>query len=324
MALIKCNECGKEISSNAVNCPGCGNPLTQSSPATPVIEPGQFLPGSTFWERFWGKDMKYASALILVGLCIFIFAPTKEERTNKNKKNEKVAEKEIKQSDTYNEAAKKLAEIEAKIKLEEAFIANLEKDYKKAYKLLSPLAEQGNGKAQFRLGVMYKEGQGVPQDYEEAVKWFRLAAEQENHEAQLALALSLKDGKGVTKDREEAWKFMTLAADGGEPLAQYYLGILLHLKGLDKANGVEDYENSHMVKADPDVKRIEGDRPEKEYYISAHKWVNLSISNLNAKTQLAQINEAKELRSKLEKGLQPMEIKEAQRLAKEWMKNHSK
>ena len=27
MALIKCPECGKEISSNAVACPNCGNPV---------------------------------------------------------------------------------------------------------------------------------------------------------------------------------------------------------------------------------------------------------------------------------------------------------
>lgn len=27
MALIKCNECGKDISDQAVSCPSCGNPL---------------------------------------------------------------------------------------------------------------------------------------------------------------------------------------------------------------------------------------------------------------------------------------------------------
>ena len=27
MALIKCGECGKEISSNAKTCPNCGNPV---------------------------------------------------------------------------------------------------------------------------------------------------------------------------------------------------------------------------------------------------------------------------------------------------------
>lgn len=29
MALVKCAECGKEISSNAVACPSCGNPMRQ-------------------------------------------------------------------------------------------------------------------------------------------------------------------------------------------------------------------------------------------------------------------------------------------------------
>ena len=32
MALVKCSECGKEISSNAESCPNCGNPMrTQKS-----------------------------------------------------------------------------------------------------------------------------------------------------------------------------------------------------------------------------------------------------------------------------------------------------
>ena len=39
-------------------------------------------------------------------------------------------------------------------------------------------AEQGNAAAQYNLGVMYDNGEGVPQDYAEAAKWYRLAAEQ--------------------------------------------------------------------------------------------------------------------------------------------------
>lgn len=27
MALIKCSECGKDVSSNASSCPNCGNPI---------------------------------------------------------------------------------------------------------------------------------------------------------------------------------------------------------------------------------------------------------------------------------------------------------
>ena len=49
------------------------------------------------------------------------------------------------------------------------------KDYATAYKLLAPLAEQGIAQAQTNLGVMYSNGQGVPQDYLLAHMWFNLA-----------------------------------------------------------------------------------------------------------------------------------------------------
>ena len=39
-------------------------------------------------------------------------------------------------------------------------------------------AEQGFATAQYNLGIMYANGEGVPQDDAEAVKWSRLAAEQ--------------------------------------------------------------------------------------------------------------------------------------------------
>ena len=43
-------------------------------------------------------------------------------------------------------------------------------------KLFRLAADQGDAKAQYSLGVMYDQGEGVPQDYAEAVKWYRLAA----------------------------------------------------------------------------------------------------------------------------------------------------
>ena len=32
-------------------------------------------------------------------------------------------------------------------------------------------AEQGNAKAQFNLGVLYEDGNGIPEDDAEAIKW---------------------------------------------------------------------------------------------------------------------------------------------------------
>lgn len=40
------------------------------------------------------------------------------------------------------------------------------------------LAAQGDAGAQFRLGLMYDYGQGVPQNHANAVRWYRAAAEQ--------------------------------------------------------------------------------------------------------------------------------------------------
>ena len=45
-------------------------------------------------------------------------------------------------------------------------------------------AEQGHAAAQYNLGNMYSDGKVVPEDDAEAVKWYRKAAEQGNAEAQ--------------------------------------------------------------------------------------------------------------------------------------------
>jgi uncharacterized protein len=61
--------------------------------------------------------------------------------------------------------------------------AYLNKDYKTAYKLFFPLAEQGDASAQNNLGVMYFKGPGVPQDYVLAHMWWNLAGSNGNKNA---------------------------------------------------------------------------------------------------------------------------------------------
>ena len=60
-------------------------------------------------------------------------------------------------------------------------------DYATALREWTPLAEQGDADAQSNLGLMYAEGDGVPQDYAEAVRWYQLAAEQGHAGAQARL-----------------------------------------------------------------------------------------------------------------------------------------
>ena len=115
-------------------------------------------------------------------------------------------------------------------------------DFETALREWRPLAEQGDAAAQYRLGLLYAFGRGVPQDYAEAVKWYRLAAEQGNANAQIALAQSYRIGEGVFQDYAEAVKWFRLAAEQGWSRAQYNLGTMY----ADGEGVIQDNLYAHM------------------------------------------------------------------------------
>ncbi len=53
-------------------------------------------------------------------------------------------------------------------------------DYATALREWKPLAEQGQASAQYNLGLMYANGEGVPEDDVYAYMWWNLAAAQGN------------------------------------------------------------------------------------------------------------------------------------------------
>ena len=63
------------------------------------------------------------------------------------------------------------------------------KDYKTAFEMLKPLAEQGNAMAQIRLGWMYKKGRGTPKDSKKAAELYRNAADNGYSKARYKLNL---------------------------------------------------------------------------------------------------------------------------------------
>jgi len=85
-------------------------------------------------------------------------------------------------------------------------------------------AAQGDAKAQFNLGVMYGEGEGVSQDHAEALRWYRLAAAQGHAKAQNNLGWMHYSGEGVPQDYAEALRWLRLAAAQGNAEAQNNLG----------------------------------------------------------------------------------------------------
>jgi TPR repeat protein len=159
--------------------------------------------------------------------------------------------------------------------------AHKRKDYKEAFRLWKPSAEQGDADAQYFLGFMYDKGQGVPQDYKEAVKWYRLSAEQGYAKAQYNLGNKYLNGKGVPQDYKEAVRLYRLSAEQGQADAQFNLGLM--------------YAKGQGVPQD---------------YVSAHMWFNLAGTNGD--------KSAVENRDIIEKRMSPSQIEKAQDMARNW------
>jgi hypothetical protein len=154
-------------------------------------------------------------------------------------------------------------------------------EYTKAYSELKPLAEQGNADAQWYLGVMFHDGQGVTQDYAEAVKWFRKAVEHGYARAQYNLGVMYRRGHGVQQDNVEAVKWYGKAAEQGFAEAQYSLGVM--------------YAEGQGVRQD---------------FVRAHMWFDLAAASGDST--------ARKNREIIAAKMTPSQIAEAQRLAREW------
>ena len=82
------------------------------------------------------------------------------------------------------------------------------------------LAEQGEAYAQYNLGLMYDEGEGVPENNAEAVRWYRLAAEQGYARAQSNLGFMYSNGEGVPQNNVRAYIWYSVAAAQGNETAR--------------------------------------------------------------------------------------------------------
>ena len=158
-------------------------------------------------------------------------------------------------------------------------------DYATALREWRPLAENGDAKAQYHLGLMYDRGWGVTQDYSESVKWYRKAAEQGNSDSQHAIGLMYAFGRGFTQDFAEALQWYRKAAEQGNSDSQLNIGLMFGL-----GFGVP------------------------QDHISAHMWLNIAAANGN--------EDALEGRNTAAKVMTTADISEAQRRARICMESN--
>ena len=104
----------------------------------------------------------------------------------------------------------------------------IRQDFTGAFKWYEKAAEQGYSQAQYELGGMYFNGQGVRQDLKEAFKWYEKSANQGLKEAQFQLGIMFHKGQGVRQDLKEAFKWNEKSANQGLKEAQYSAGFMYY------------------------------------------------------------------------------------------------
>jgi uncharacterized protein len=152
---------------------------------------------------------------------------------------------------------------------------------KAAVTTLRKSAEQGNATAQNRLGLLYTQGQGIPQDRGLAKQWFEKAAEQGNAGAQVNLGTLYLLGQGALDSDQMALFWFRQAAEQHEPLAFAKLGFM--------------YEQGRGVPKD---------------VIQAYMWYSLSAAQGEQR--------ALESREQLAHQMTPAQVAAAQQLARQW------
>ena len=98
------------------------------------------------------------------------------------------------------------------------------KNHDEVVRLYSLAAQQGNAKANYKLGLIMSEGKyRLPKNVPQAVEYFSVAADKGNVDAQLALGYIFFEGNGVDKDETKARKYFELASRQGNKWAEIML-----------------------------------------------------------------------------------------------------
>ncbi|MBP4041312.1 sel1 repeat family protein [Aeromonas sp. SrichE-2G] len=104
--------------------------------------------------------------------------------------------------------------------------------FDEATRIWSPLADEGQPRAQALMGWSHEVGQGSEQDMGRAIALYRQSAEAGDAFGQYRLAEVYLRGVGVTRDLREAFRWMELAARNGDVPAMLKVGVL-HLMGVN-------------------------------------------------------------------------------------------
>jgi TPR repeat protein len=208
--------------------------------------------------------------------------------------------------------------------LEDGVAAADRGDFPKAIGFWKPLAEAGNEFAQFDMGVLYWNGQGVAKDDAEGFRWFKLAADRGHREGQYVVGIAYEKGRGVGKDEAQAAVWFQRAGDRGHAGAEFALGLLYeegrgvaqdsaqaaawYRKAADRGHAKAQYNLGNLY--------AEGEGVPQDFQ-AAYLWFNLAASHFS-KAEAAARADAVKNRDLAAARLTPAALAEAQKQARDW------
>jgi TPR repeat protein len=158
-------------------------------------------------------------------------------------------------------------------------------DFAEAKKWYEFANAHGNPAGAYNLAIAYQRGQGTAVDRQAALKWFREAADHDFAAAKFVLAMLYRSGEGVPKNESESTRLAKSAAVQGLPVAQGFMAAI--------------YADGNGVSSDDSL---------------TYQWASLAAAKLTGPPAML----ANKMRDEAAKGLSPAELTAAQAATAVW------
>ena len=118
----------------------------------------------------------------------------------------------------------------------------INKNYRRAYCYFQKAADQGHAEAQFMLGEMLRSGKKIGKDLKRAFEWYTLASQQGHIPSKHCLAGMVYDGEGCKRDAKRGKELFEEVAKGGYAPSQMVLGAIYVGEGVEPWMAVKWFE----------------------------------------------------------------------------------
>lgn len=118
----------------------------------------------------------------------------------------------------------------------------INKNYRRAYCYFQKAADQGHAEAQFMLGEMLRSGKKIGKDLKKAFEWYALASQQGHIPSKHCLAGMVYDGEGCKRDAKRGKELFEEVAKGGYAPSQMVLGAIYVGEGVEPWMAVKWFE----------------------------------------------------------------------------------